>query len=75
MYCSVLDCSERKTFWLSWAGDSIQAGRGALYKNRIINWKDPNPIRVFAVSLFTDNNQYGYWEVAKNSGKIIFMHG
>ena len=68
----ILDCDERRWFWLSWERRGIvNFGRGSrLYVDEILTLEDPEPHVPSYVGLTAYNEETTEWDIPYIQGKI-----
>lgn len=43
----ILNCTQSRSFWISWLNGAVSVGQGCVInQNVIINYTDPNPIQI-----------------------------
>ena len=69
---AVLDCGEKRPFWVSWTEGHIRVGRGDSLGEQIISgYSDPQFRYVHAVGISTEDDKDGQWTVQQTSGSLM----
>ena len=58
----ILNCSEMRSFWISWSLGHIKLGHGSQVDDRLITqWRDPQPLSVGMIAISTGSSSQGTW--------------
>ncbi|VDI03753.1 Hypothetical predicted protein [Mytilus galloprovincialis] len=61
---NTLNCSEFRSFWVSWSGGHIKIGRGpTVGENMFVEWEDPSPTNVRSIGMCTWWGNTGQWKI------------
>lgn len=66
-----LDCSDYRSFWMSWAKGFFDVAVGSAFGTRILEWYDSNPIPVHTLSLKTGMGFSGDWRIPRLAGNHL----
>ena len=66
----ILNCTEIRTFWVSWQNGTISFGQGSYVGlQHILSWSPPQPHSINAVALTTNAGRQANFEVVHIGGK------
>jgi hypothetical protein len=67
---SILDSSQFRSFWVSWANGHIRVGKGGnVHINEFMSYPDPTPQKVGAVGFAADSTADSAWVITKLLGE------
>lgn len=67
----ILDPEEGSEFWVSWYGGIVRVGTGIeVGENELVHFDDGYPIDINAVSISTDQDVTGKWEINFSGGEL-----
>lgn len=65
----ILTYDKLQSFWVSWSGGLIKVGEGHIAgEKEILQWQDPNPRSVHAITVSTGWGADGHWEFDSYEG-------
>ena len=71
----VLNCNEYNAFWVSWADNTIQVGRGYIYGEKLLaSAKDNNPRLITALGFSTGYQNAGQWKFDEDLGMLPVIY-
>ena len=70
----VLSCSTYRKLWLSWSEGQFILAKGSLMGQRILEWKDSEPLSIHSLSIATGLKQMGDWNIPRYDGNHKFRY-
>ena len=66
---NILNGNDLQSFWISWEHGFIQVGHGSVPgRDRFMDWRDPHPRAVHAVTFASGWGYEAHWEVDSYEG-------